>query len=49
MMVDFSFYDADVVATCPAPCGWHAHGDAAVDAFSAWWKHKADKHPEADE
>ena len=37
--VRFYFDDADPVAECE--CGWHAHGDAAVDAFRAWWKHRA--------
>jgi hypothetical protein len=47
MLVDFSFSDADVVATCPAD-GWRGFGDSASDAFSAWWKHKAEEHPEED-
>jgi hypothetical protein len=43
---DVRFYDddSDVVAECP--CGWHAHGDSASDAFAAWWKHRAEKHPD---
>jgi hypothetical protein len=47
MLADFTFDDADVKVTCVS-CGWHAHGDAAVDAFKAWWKHKAEEHPEED-
>lgn len=43
--VRFYFDDADPVARCE--CGWHAHGDAPVDAFSAWWKHLYEKHWEA--
>ena len=35
--VRFYFDDIDPVAECE--CGWHAHGDAVVDAFRAWWKH----------
>jgi hypothetical protein len=35
----FSFSDADPVAECE--CGWRTVGDAAVDAFRAWWKHRA--------
>jgi hypothetical protein len=38
--VSFYFDDADPVARCE--CGWHAHGDAAVDAFRAWWAHLRD-------
>jgi hypothetical protein len=38
--VRFYFDDADPVARCE--CGWHAHGDAAVDAFRAWWAHLRD-------
>lgn len=44
--VRFYFDDADPVALCE--CGWHTHGDAAVDAFRAWWKHRADKHADYD-
>jgi len=43
--VRFYFDDADPVARCE--CGWHVHGDAAVDAFRAWWAHLSDKHEEA--
>lgn len=37
--VRFYFSDADPVAECE--CGWRTVGDAAVDAFRAWWKHRA--------
>lgn len=37
--VRFYFSDADPVAECE--CGWRMVGDAAVDAFRAWWKHRA--------
>lgn len=43
--VRFRFADIDIRATCE--CGWTATGDAAVDAFRAWWAHRADKHPDA--
>jgi hypothetical protein len=47
MKADFQFVDVDVRATCE--CGeFSATGDAPVDAFSAWWKHKATAHPDAD-
>lgn len=46
MTVDFSFSDADVVATCQ--CGARCFGDAPVDTFKSWWKHKAEQHPETD-
>lgn len=54
MKVDFSFSDADVVARCeyvdPAGkvCGARLFGDAPVDVFRNWWKHKYEKHPEED-
>jgi hypothetical protein len=39
------FEDIDPVATCLVTgCGWHAHGDAMVDATSAWASHVVDKH-----
>lgn len=43
--VRFRFADIDVRATCE--CGWTATGDAPADAFSAWWKHRHDQHPDA--
>lgn len=43
--VRFYFSDADPVAECE--CGWRTIGDAAVDAFRAWWKHRASHYPEA--
>lgn len=39
--VRFYFDDADPTAECE--CGWHTHGDAAVDAFRAWWSHLQDR------
>jgi hypothetical protein len=41
-VVSFYFDDADPVARCF--CGWHHHGDAAMDAFGAWWRHLAADH-----
>jgi hypothetical protein len=38
--VRFYFSDADPCAECE--CGWRTQGDAAVDAFSSWWKHLRD-------
>jgi hypothetical protein len=39
------FDDADPVATClVSGCKWHAHGDAMVDATTAWAKHVAEMH-----
>jgi hypothetical protein len=44
--VRFYFSDATPVAQCQ--CGVRCFGDAAVDAFGSWWKHRYEKHPEAD-
>jgi hypothetical protein len=43
--VRFYFDDADPCAECE--CGWYTPGDSAVDAFRAWWKHRAYHHPDA--
>lgn len=45
LAVWFRFADIDIRATCE--CGWTATGDSAQDAFSAWWKHRHDAHPDA--
>lgn len=38
------FNDADPVATCGG-CGWHTHGDAVVDAVTAWARHVTSSEP----
>jgi hypothetical protein len=46
-LADFEVGDLDVRATCKeAGCSFWADGDSAVDAFVAWWDHKAIAHPE---
>lgn len=45
LTVAFRFADIDIRATCE--CDWTATGDSAQDAFSAWWKHRHAKHPDA--
>lgn len=45
MPMGLYFDDADPVARClVGDCKWHAHGDAMVDATTAWARHLAADH-----
>jgi hypothetical protein len=45
-MMAMFFNDASPVILCLTElCGQHFHGDAAVDAWRAWYRHLAEKHP----
>lgn len=45
MPMGLHFDDADPVAVClVGNCQWHAHGDAMIDATTAWTSHLADVH-----
>lgn len=40
MTFELEFDDADPVVTCE--CGWHAHGDAVIDALTSLSRHLPD-------
>lgn len=45
--VEFSIPENMVQAKCiEEGCGFITEGDSAVDAFTDWWDHKAEIHPE---
>lgn len=45
MPMGLDFSDADPVAHCLVKdCRWHGHGDAMIDAVSAWTAHLAKDH-----
>lgn len=48
LRVDFTIPEVDVRAEC-LECGYVCWGDAAVDAFTNWWNHKNEVHPEVSE
>ena len=45
LKVEVYFNDAVPVFLCEY--GVKCFGDAPIDAFRSWWKHQAEKHPEA--
>lgn len=45
MPMGLRFADADPVAVClVGDCKWHGHGDAMIDATTAWTQHLAKAH-----
>jgi hypothetical protein len=45
-MIGLSFEMSDITPIITCECKMRFFGDASVDAWRAWYKHAADKHPE---